>query len=152
MDPASVAAVIDRAVDLFDPVADIEITLEANPGSVEAGRFEAYRTAGVNRVSLGVQALDDRMLRFLGRRHDVAEALRAIALANRVFDRTSFDLIYARPGQDPSAWAAELEQALPLVGEHLSAYQLTIEPGTAFHTAYARGFHPAGGRCGGGPL
>ena len=142
MAPETVGAVIDTAARLFDLAPDAEITLEANPGSVEAGRFAGYRAAGVNRVSLGVQALDDQALRFLGRRHDAGEARAAIALANRHFARTSFDLIYARPGQDKAAWAAELEEALTLAGEHLSLYQLTIEPGTAFATAHARGdFH-----------
>ena len=139
MQPETVGAIIDRAAALFDPLPGIEITLEANPGSAEAGRFLGYRAAGVNRVSLGVQSLSDASLRFLGRRHDVGEAKAAIALANSVFTRTSFDLIYARPGQSLADWAGELEQALALAGEHLSVYQLTIEPGTAFHTAHARG-------------
>jgi len=108
------------------------VTMEANPSSVEAGRFRGYRAAGVNRVSLGVQALNDRDLRFLGRLHNVAEAKRAIDLARATFPRLSFDLIYARPNQTPDAWAAELKEALALAADHLSLYQLTIEEGTPF--------------------
>src|SRR5690606_478008 len=100
--------------------------------SVEAGRFAGYRAAGVNRVSLGVQSLDDAALKALGRRHDAREARAAVALAHRHFPRVSFDLIYARPGQTAAAWRAELEAALAIAGEHLSLYQLTIEPNTAF--------------------
>ena len=139
MDPALVAALIARATESWGLAADAEITLEANPSSVEAGRFGALAAAGVNRLSLGVQALDDRALRFLGRAHDAQEALAAIALARRHFPRFSFDLIYARPGEDIAAWQAELERALALAGDHLSLYQLTIEPGTAFATSFARG-------------
>ena len=135
----SVEAVIAAARAAWPFSNDIEITLEANPSSVEARRFERYREAGVNRVSLGVQALDDAALRFLGRRHSLDEALAAIQIAETVFDRFSFDLIYARPGQSTQAWMEELEQALDLSGGHLSLYQLTIEPGTAFHGAHARG-------------
>jgi oxygen-independent coproporphyrinogen-3 oxidase len=125
--------VIDRAVGLFAPVPDLEVTLEANPTSVEAGRFAGFREAGVNRVSLGVQALDDRDLARLGREHSVGEALAAVELAAAHFPRWSFDLIYARPGQTPAAWERELCSALRHVGGHLSAYQLTIEEGTRFH-------------------
>jgi putative oxygen-independent coproporphyrinogen III oxidase len=133
MPPATVAAVIDRAIGHFPADPLIEITLEANPTSVEAERFRGYHAAGVNRVSLGVQALDDAALRALGREHDVAEALRALELAAATFPRWSLDLIYARPGQTLAAWEAELARALTLAGDHLSLYQLTIEPGTVFH-------------------
>ena len=115
----------------------IEVTLEANPSSVEAERFRGYRAAGVNRVSLGVQALNDEDLRFLGRLHNVDEALHAIGLAREIFPALSFDLIYARPGQTPEAWAAELEQAIGHAADHLSLYQLTIEKGTPFHALHA---------------
>ena len=133
MMPATVAAVIERATARFAPAADIEITLEANPTSTEAARLADVRAAGVNRVSLGVQALDDAALRFLGREHSAAEALAAVDLAARLFARFSFDLIYARPGQTLAAWEAELTRALGHIGGHLSVYQLTIEPGTRFH-------------------
>jgi oxygen-independent coproporphyrinogen-3 oxidase len=133
MAPATVATVIDRATARFAPAPDLEITLEANPTSTEAARLREVQIAGVNRVSLGVQALDDADLRFLGREHTVAEALAAVDLAARLFARFSFDLIYARPGQTPKAWAAELARALGHAGGHLSVYQLTIEPGTPFH-------------------
>jgi oxygen-independent coproporphyrinogen-3 oxidase len=139
MSPATVGALLDRAASRWRLADDVEITLEANPTSVEAGKFAGFRSAGVNRVSLGVQALDDAALKALGRRHDAAEAVRAVELAARHFERWSFDLIYARPGQTADAWERELDRALPLVGDHLSAYQLTIEPGTAFATAHARG-------------
>ena len=133
MPPETVAAVIDRAIGHFPADPLIEVTLEANPTSVEAERFRGYHAAGVNRVSLGVQALDDAALRALGREHDVAEALRALELAAATFPRWSLDLIYARPGQTAAAWEAELARALTLAGAHLSLYQLTIEPGTVFH-------------------
>ena len=139
MAPETVAALIARVGEIWDRAADIEVTLEANPTSVEAGRFAAYAEAGVNRVSLGVQALDDAALGFLGRGHSSAEALAAVALARRSFPRVSFDLIYARPGQDVPAWMRELDRALTHAGEHLSVYQLTIEPGTPFHALYRRG-------------
>jgi len=139
MAPETVAAVIARARELWDHVPDVEITLEANPTSVEAGRFAALAEAGVNRVSLGVQALDAAALKFLGREHSTEEALEALDTARRHFRRYSFDLIYARPGQTPEAWTAELERALGLAGEHLSLYQLTIERGTRFFTDHARG-------------
>jgi putative oxygen-independent coproporphyrinogen III oxidase len=132
MAPATVAAVIERATTRFAPAPDLEITLEANPTSTETARLGEVRAAGVNRVSLGVQALDDAALRFLGREHTAAEALAAVALAARLFGRFSFDLIYARPDQTPAAWASELERALRHAGGHLSAYQLTVEPGTRF--------------------
>lgn len=139
MAPETVGAVLDSIAAHWPVSGDVEITLEANPGSVEAGRFKGYRAAGVNRVSLGVQALDDASLMALGRRHDAAEARTAIALARRTFDRMSFDLIYARMGQTPQAWRDELDEALSVGTDHLSLYQLTIEPGTQFHTLARRG-------------
>ncbi len=139
MDPETVAHLISRTRALWDTAPDLEITLEANPTSVEAGRFAALAQAGVNRVSLGLQALDGAALSFLGREHSVDEALAALATARTHFARHSFDLIYARPGQTPAAWAEELERALALAGEHLSLYQLTIERGTRFFVDHARG-------------
>jgi oxygen-independent coproporphyrinogen-3 oxidase len=139
MAPATVAALIERAAAQWHLADDAEITLEANPTSVEAQNFAALAAAGVNRLSLGVQALDDRALRFLGRGHAAGEAVAAIALARRHFPRFSFDLIYARPEQTSRQWQAELDHALALAGDHLSLYQLTIESGTAFATAFARG-------------
>jgi oxygen-independent coproporphyrinogen-3 oxidase len=139
MDPSTAAALIADARTLFDPAPDLEITLEANPTSVEAGRLAAFRDAGVNRLSLGVQSLDDAALRSLGRHHSAAEAIAALELARRLFPRLSFDLIYARPGQTLAAWQAELHRALALAADHLSLYQLTIEPGTAFEAAHRRG-------------
>ena len=139
MEPATVAAVIERAGERWAFADDVEITLEANPTSAEAGRFRGFRAAGVNRVSLGVQALEDRDLRFLGREHDVAEALAAVELAAATFPRYSFDLIYARPGQTIAGWAAELWRALDHADGHLSVYQLTIEPGTRFHALAEQG-------------
>nr|WP_288248828.1 radical SAM family heme chaperone HemW [uncultured Sphingomonas sp.] len=140
MPPATVAALIDAALAAW-PAAPggVEITLEANPSSVEAARFADLAAAGVNRVSLGVQALDDAALRFLGRAHGVDEALGALAIAQRHFARVSIDLIYARPDQSPAAWEAELARALAFGTEHLSLYQLTIEPGTRFATEAAAG-------------
>lgn len=132
MQPATVAAVLDAVARHWTVAGDVEITLEANPTSVEAERFRGYRTAGVNRVSLGVQALDDDSLKSLGRMHTAAEALAAVAVARTVFDRYSFDLIYARPGQTVAAWSAELARAIGEAAEHLSLYQLTIEPDTPF--------------------
>ncbi len=139
MAPATVAAVIERASARFAPAADLEITLEANPTSVEASRLAGFRAAGVNRVSLGVQALDDAALRGLGREHSAAEALAAVELAARLFPRFSFDLIYGRPQQTPAGWQVELERALGHAGGHLSVYQLTIEPGTRFHLLHQTG-------------
>jgi putative oxygen-independent coproporphyrinogen III oxidase len=139
MEPETVAEVIARTRSLWDCAPEIEITLEANPTSVEAGRFALLAQAGVNRVSLGVQAMSATDLRFLGREHSTEEALAALATARQNFARYSFDLIYARPGQTLEAWAAELGRALSLAGEHLSLYQLTIERGTRFFTDHARG-------------
>jgi putative oxygen-independent coproporphyrinogen III oxidase len=139
MPPEAVAAVIARVRALWPVAPALEVTLEANPNSAEADRFRAFAAAGVNRLSLGVQALDPQDLRFLGRAHDRAEALAAIAQAQDAFARFSFDLIYARPGQTVAQWRRELDEALALAGEHLSLYQLTIEPGTAFASRAARG-------------
>ncbi len=139
MDPAAVAAVIDRARALFPPAGDIEISLEANPTDAEADRFAALAAAGINRLSMGVQALDDASLAFLGRNHSAAEARRAVAVAARAFPRLSIDLIYARPGQTIEGWTAELTEALDLGFEHVSPYQLTIELETAFGRAFRRG-------------
>ena len=122
--------------------AGIEVTLEANPSSVEAERFRGYRAAGVNRVSLGVQALNDKDLRFLGRLHDVEQALGAIGLAREIFPRLSFDLIYARPGQTVESWTEELKRAISYAADHLSLYQLTIEEGTRFHALREAGKLP----------
>ena len=139
MEPETAGALIARTRQLWDSAPDIEITLEANPTSVESARFAALAEAGVNRVSLGVQALDPAALSFLGREHSADEALEAIATARAHFPRHSFDLIYARPGQTAESWLAELERALALAGEHLSLYQLTIERGTRFYAEHARG-------------
>ena len=139
MPPETVAAVIDAATAHWPAEPDIEITLEANPSSVEAARFADIARAGVNRVSLGLQALDDAALAFLGRAHDVTEGLAALDTAQAAFARVSFDLIYARPGQTLAAWEAELARALAFGTEHLSLYQLTIEPGTRFATEAAAG-------------
>jgi oxygen-independent coproporphyrinogen-3 oxidase len=139
MEPATVGAVLDAVAAHWTVAGDAEITLEANPSSVEAGRFRGYRAAGVNRVSLGVQALDDRDLRFLGRLHDVADALAAVEIARATFPRLSFDLIYARPGQTPAQWASELKSAIERAADHLSLYQLTIEPDTPFHALHLAG-------------
>ncbi len=143
MDPATTAAIIDAARRAWPTANDLEITLEANPGTVDAGRFAAIHAAGVNRLSMGVQALNDADLRFLGRRHGVEEARRAWRTAAKIFPRVSFDLIYARPQQTPAAWRAELGEALREVADHgithLSLYQLTMEPGTAMHDSHARG-------------
>ncbi|HVC60848.1 MAG TPA: radical SAM family heme chaperone HemW [Acetobacteraceae bacterium] len=139
MQPETVAALIDDARARFDAGPDLEITLEANPTSVEAARLDAFRQAGVNRLSLGVQSLDPEALRMLGRQHSVAQARAALETARAIFPRLSFDLIYTRPGQALAAWRAELRAALALAADHLSLYQLTIEPGTAFATRHARG-------------
>ncbi|KQT84229.1 radical SAM family heme chaperone HemW [Methylobacterium sp. Leaf466] len=139
MKPATVAGLLDAIATAWGTTGDVEITLEANPTSVEAGRFAGYRAAGVNRVSLGVQALDDASLKRLGRLHTAEEALAAVAVAARHFDRSSFDLIYARPDQTAQAWRAELTDAIARAAEHLSLYQLTIEPGTPFHGLFTAG-------------
>ncbi|MCJ2124722.1 radical SAM family heme chaperone HemW [Methylobacterium sp. J-077] len=139
MDPATVAGLLDAVAGHWSMAPDAEITLEANPSSVEASRFRGYRAAGVNRVSLGVQAFDDASLKKLGRLHNAAEAFAAIGIAQAVFARTSFDLIYARPDQTPDLWRSELTEALARAAEHLSLYQLTIEPGTPFHGLAAAG-------------
>jgi oxygen-independent coproporphyrinogen-3 oxidase len=138
LDPENVAALIKDATRLFKAAPDIEITLEANPTSIEAGRFAGYAAAGVNRVSIGVQSLNADALKFLGREHSAGQAVAAIELARKIFPRLSFDLIYARPGQTLQNWQAELHTALSLAADHLSLYQLTIEPGTKFATIYAR--------------
>jgi putative oxygen-independent coproporphyrinogen III oxidase len=139
MEPATVAALLDVIANSWAVAADAEITLEANPTSVEAERFRGFRAAGVNRVSLGVQALNDPDLRALGRMHTADEALAAVAIARSAFERYSFDLIYARPAQTPQAWARELKEAIDHAAEHLSLYQLTIEHGTAFERLHAAG-------------
>jgi oxygen-independent coproporphyrinogen-3 oxidase len=139
MEPETAAAVIARARELWGANADLEVTLEANPNSAEAARFAAFAEAGVNRISIGVQALDDSALRFLGRAHGKAEALAAIEAAQRAVPRVSLDLIYARPGQTVAAWSEELRRAIALGTTHLSAYQLTIEKGTPFFALTAKG-------------
>ena len=139
MQPASVAAILEAIAKHWRVAPDVEITLEANPTSVEAMRFRGFRAAGVNRVSLGVQSLDDAALKELGRLHSAQEALDAVAIARANFERYSFDLIYARPRQSLESWAAELRRALAHAGDHLSMYQLTIEPDTPFF-----GLHKAG--------
>ena len=139
MDPATVQAIIGAATRHWPPAADIEITLEANPNSVEAARFADLATAGVNRVSLGLQSFDDQALRFLGRAHSSREGFKALETAQRNFRRVSFDLIYALPGDTEASWSASLGQALAIGTSHLSLYQLTIEPGTCFATMVAKG-------------
>jgi len=139
MQPATVGAILDAIGQHWSIAPDAEVTLEANPTSVEATRFAGYRAAGVNRVSLGVQALDDASLKELGRLHTAREALDAVAIARKAFERYSFDLIYARPGQTTEAWGAELARAIDEAAEHLSLYQLTIEPDTPFAALHASG-------------
>lgn len=139
MAPETTAAIIETIQSCWDTRPDIEITLEANPSSVEASRFSAYRQAGVNRVSLGVQSLNDKELKFLGRLHSASSALSALEVARNNFDRVSFDLIYALPDQSLESWRSALTEALAFSPSHLSLYQLTIEEGTAFHLQYARG-------------
>lgn len=139
MNPDIVAAILDRIRQKWPQANDIEVTLEANPGSVEAGRFKGYADAGVNRISMGIQALNDRDLQRLGRIHSTTEALAAFDIARKQFERVSFDLIYARQDQTLDAWKSELKQALSLAVDHLSLYQLTIEQGTAFGDRYNRG-------------
>ena len=139
MPPATAEALINRIYQLWKVSENIEITLEANPTSVEAENFNAFKAAGINRVSLGVQSLRDTELKFLGRGHSAVEAIKAIELAQKTFARYSFDLIYARPDQTIADWDAELSEALALAGGHLSLYQLTIEENTAFYHAYKNG-------------
>lgn len=139
MDAETVRTLIDRVQSLWPVVNDLEVTLEANPTSVEINKFQAFREAGVNRVSLGVQALNDSDLRFLGRQHSVEEAFQAIRIAAEVFERYSFDLIYARPEQTLEGWRDELMRALEYARGHLSLYQLTIERRTPFYLQYSRG-------------
>ncbi len=139
MQPATVGAILDAVARHWSVAPDAEVTLEANPTSVEATRFRGYRAAGVNRVSLGVQALDDAALKELGRLHTAQEALDAVAIARSVFERTSFDLIYARPRQTPAQWQAELARAIDEAAEHLSLYQLTVEPDTPFALLHKAG-------------
>ncbi|MBD8877644.1 radical SAM family heme chaperone HemW [Roseibium polysiphoniae] len=139
MAPKTVERILDCISGLWTVDATAEISMEANPSSVEAERFRGYRSAGVNRVSLGVQSLHDRDLKLLGRLHDVETAIKAIETARETFPRLSFDLIYARPDQTPEAWKAELERAIALAADHLSLYQLTIEEGTPFFTLYNAG-------------
>ena len=139
MHPDVVGAILERVRQAWPQANDVEVTLEANPGSVEAGRFAGYRDAGVNRISMGFQSLDDNHLRALGRLHAAEEARRAFDVARSTFDRVSFDLIYARQNQTLEAWRAELSEALQMAVDHLSLYQLTIEDGTAFGDRLARG-------------
>lgn len=139
MEPANAAAIIAAARRAWTATDDLEITLEANPTSVEAGRFAEFRAAGVNRASIGVQSLDPAALRFLGREHSPEEALAAVALARETFPRYSLDLIYALPGQTVTAWRDELSRALDHAGDHISAYQLTIEKGTPFYAEHRAG-------------
>ena len=139
MPPETVSAIVDAVAAVWTLDRDAEITLEANPAAVDRDRFAGFATAGVNRVSIGVQSFDDRALRFLGRGHSGGDARTAIRLAGRYFDRFSFDLIYALPEQTDRGWRAQLRDALAEAGGHLSLYQLTIEPGTAFHAQWARG-------------
>ena len=139
MPPQLAARIVDRAKGLFPGDGGIEVTLEANPTDAETARYAAFAEAGINRLSLGLQSLDDAALKFLGRDHSAAEGVRAVRAGQAVFGRVSIDLIYARPGQTEAAWRGELSRALDLGPEHVSPYQLTIEPETAFGRAYARG-------------
>jgi oxygen-independent coproporphyrinogen-3 oxidase len=144
MPPATIAAIIEQANRHWDFTPGIEITMEANPNSAEAARFADAAAAGVNRISIGLQALDDKALKFLGRAHGADEGLRAVDMAQTLFDRVSFDLIYALPGQSEVDWDADLTRALAMGTGHLSLYQLTIEPGTRFETMVRKGdFIPA---------
>ncbi|MBY0501839.1 MAG: radical SAM family heme chaperone HemW [Alphaproteobacteria bacterium] len=139
MEPDTIAALLEKVNTLFSPAFDIEVTLEANPSTVEFNRFKAFHDAGINRLSIGVQSLDDEALSFLGRRHSAKQALKALEIASSYFPRYSFDLIYARPDQTVASWKAELLKALTFTKGHLSLYQLTIEPQTVFATRFARG-------------
>ncbi|MEL7301124.1 MAG: radical SAM family heme chaperone HemW [Pseudomonadota bacterium] len=142
MPPELVASLIDTAAATWPMANDVEITLEANPTSIDSRNFSGFRTAGVNRVSLGVQALDDEDLKNLGRWHSAVDALQALDISQKNFDRVSIDLIYARQGQSPKAWESELRRAIALGTSHLSLYQLTIEPGTVFAKQFSRGKLP----------
>jgi oxygen-independent coproporphyrinogen-3 oxidase len=139
MRPQTVQAILDAIAQNWKVDPNAEITLEANPTSVEAGRFRGYRAAGVNRLSIGVQSLHDEALKSLGRRHSSAEAIAAVKIGQSIFPRASFDLIYARPGQSAEAWREELEAAIAMAGEHLSLYQLTIEPDTIYERLFRAG-------------
>lgn len=139
MPPQTVAALIDDLSLYFDVSEDIEITLEGNPNSIEVNKYQAFKTAGINRVSVGIQSLRADSLQFLGRQHNVTDAKKALEVTKSIFDKSSFDLIYALPGQTLKAWAKELDEALDLAQGHLSLYQLIIEPGTPFYTRYHRG-------------
>ncbi|MGB1360840.1 MAG: radical SAM family heme chaperone HemW, partial [Alphaproteobacteria bacterium] len=139
MDAKLVEKIIDTANEIFGFTNDIEITLEANPTSVESKKFNDFKTAGINRVSLGVQSLNDDDLKYLGREHSASEALEAVEIAKSIFDRWSFDMIYARPNQTISQWEAELKKAVEYIGGHISLYQLTIEHGTDFKRKFDRG-------------
>ena len=139
MKPETVFKAIQTAKKIWDVKQPIEITLEANPSSIECQTFNSFKQAGINRVSLGVQAFDDKALSFLGRSHDRLDAINALEAAHKSFDRVSFDLIYARPQQTIESWLLELGQAVDLAGEHMSVYQLTIEKGTAFYSQYKNG-------------
>jgi putative oxygen-independent coproporphyrinogen III oxidase len=152
MEPQTAAAVIDAIAKNWTVAPDAEITLEANPTSVEIDKFSGFRAAGVNRVSIGIQALNDQDLKFLGRKHDVSEALQALETAEKIFDRYTYDLIYARPKQSVKDWRQELEKALKIAGEHLSLYQLTIEEGTPFYMQHARGDFAVPGQDNAGEL
>jgi putative oxygen-independent coproporphyrinogen III oxidase len=139
MEPETVGVLLEDAKALFDWQNDLEITLEANPTSIETTRLAALCDAGVNRISIGIQSLEPEPLAMLGRQHSVPQAIAALEIARQLFPRISFDLIYARPGQSVAAWRSELRRALDLVADHLSLYQLTIEPGTKFEALHRRG-------------
>jgi oxygen-independent coproporphyrinogen-3 oxidase len=139
MEPSTVEGIINHIQTRWKVANDVEITLEANPTSIEAQKFEDFKAAGINRVSIGVQSLRDDDLKFLGREHSAVEAIEAVKTGNRIFDRVSFDLMYARPEQTISDWREELAEALTYASGHLSLYQLTIEPGTPFYIQHARG-------------
>src|SRR6185312_13806879 len=139
MEPATVALLLEDARALFDISGDLEVTLEANPTSIETSRLAALRDAGINRISIGIQSLEAASLAMLGRQHSVEQAIAALEIARGLFPRVSFDLIYARPGQSVEAWRSELRRALDLVADHLSLYQLTIEPGTKFEALHRSG-------------
>lgn len=142
MPPVLMETIINKVQSLWACSEDLEITFEANPTSVESEKFKAFRSAGANRVSIGIQAFNDHDLKFLGRPHNLAEGIAAIEIAHRAFSRVSFDLIYARPHQTLEGWTQELETAIKYAPTHISLYQLTIEPGTAFHTMFNRGDFP----------